>query len=496
MAMREMLAVDLGASGGRGIAGQFDGKKLGITEINRFSNGPKQLGKQYYWDFIKLVENIYEAVSLAGGVSSIGVDTWGVDFGFLDKNGCLLGNPRSYRDPAFNMQNRQAVSAFFNGEEELFDRTYVTLLEYNSLCQLFSMAQHDDTVLSCAEHMLMMPNLIEYFLSGMIHSEYSAVSTTQVFDMKEKVWSADIIGKLGVNPRIFSAVDYAGKKLGKLKPCNGASFPDIDVISVAGHDTACAAVSVPSTEEKFTFISSGTWSLMGMISKELLTGSEIIRTKIGNEGAARGEYRPTVNINGLWIIQECKRNWSRQGKNYSFADIAEMARKVAPLKCFIDTSDFMNPGDYPKMIQEYCKTSNQYIPRNDAEIARCAFDSLAMKYKQTYQSLKKHMVDTDKIYIVGGGTKNKLLNQLTADALGVQVIIGPSEATVVGNLILQMEALGEIRTRNEAAEIIRYSFESEAYEPRDLDQWEDAFEKYQRLFCTDKNTAKNRKRVL
>ncbi len=483
MAERKMLAIDLGASGGRGIVGCFNGKTLGIAESSRFPNGPKQLGQQYYWDMLKLIESIYESVSHAGrDVSSIGVDSWGVDFGFLDKNGFLLSNPRSYRDPAFDTKNMHEVSAFFSGEEWLFDKTSVALVEYNSLCQLFNMMKHNDGALAYAEHLLMIPNLIEYFLSGVIHSEYSVVSTTQLFDMKRKKWSMDIHNKLGLNPKILSDVDFAGKRLGRLKPCNGISSPSTEVISVAGHDTACAAVSVPSTEESYTFISSGTWSLMGMVAENVLTGSEIVKSKIGNEGTARGGYRPTVNINGLWVIQECKRYWDRNGRNYSFAEIAEMARNQKPFQSYIDTSDFMHPGDYPTMIQAYCKASNQYIPKTDGEVARCAFDSLAMKYKKTYLNLKQYMKDTDKIYIVGGGVNNKLLNQLTADALGVQVVAGPSEATIVGNLIMQMESLGEISGRVEAAEVIRSSFKSDTYDPYDSERWNSAFEDYNKLF--------------
>lgn len=479
----DLLAIDIGASSGRGILGHFNGKTLKTTETHRFGNGPKLLSGKYYWDIIFMLDNIYQSIALTNrDLAGIGVDTWGVDFAFLDANGVLIGNPRSYRDPAFNKQNLEETITLMGGEKDLFSLTSVAALEYNSLCQLHSMVKNNE-VSEEAKHLLMMPNLIEYFLSGIIHSEYSIISTTQLFDMRQKRWTDEIIKKLGLNEELFSSVDYAGRKLGGLLPSvqKELGHSDTSIISVAGHDTACAGMAVPAKDDGFAFISSGSMSLFGVETTQIVDNNSMIKDKIGNEGTSNGDYRLTINMNGLWVINSCKQYWNQQGMNLSFDELVSLARKAKPLRCFINTADYKNPGNYPLMIQEYCKKTNQFVPETVGEITRCIYESLALEYKSAYMRLKKHIKNTEELYIVGGGAKNQLLNQLTANSIGIPVITGPSEATTVGNMVVQLEALGELSGREQRNDLIISSFKGQVYLPEDCDMWQEAFERYSAL---------------
>lgn len=477
---REIMAIDIGAGSGRGIAGHFDGKKLTISEINRFPNGPKLMAGKYYWDIIYLMDNIYRSIQIADNdLAGIGVDTWGVDFAFLDSNGNLVGNPRSYRDPVFNTQNMQETITQMDGEENLFSMTSVAALEFNSLCQLYNMVKNNE-ISKDARHFLMIPNLVEYFLSGVIHSEYSVVSTSQLFDMKHRKWSHEVINRLGLSSHMFSKVDYAGKKLGSLLPCvrNEVGHENTSIISVAGHDTACAGVAVPGKQSGSVFISSGSMSLFGVETKIIVDDKYVINDKIGNEGTRGGDYRPTININGLWVINGCRQYWNQQGGNLSHGDLVNMAKEAKPLRCFINTADYRNPGNYPILIQEYCRKTKQYVPETIGEISRCIFESLALEYKSAYIRLKKHIRNTEEIYIVGGGVNNQLLNQFTANSIELPVVTGPSEATTVGNMIVQLETLGELSGRTQRNDIIKRSFKSQVYLPEDCDIWQEAYQRY------------------
>ncbi len=480
---KKVLAFDLGASGGRGIIGAFDGRVLSLEEVGRFRNGPKQLGSKLFWDFIMLMEHIYGIIGKQSErISSVGIDTWGVDFGLLDQNGDLMGMPRSYRDAAFGDKNRDEMLAAFGGEPALFDLTYVASQRFTVLSKLYWMQQHEPGTLDYADHLLMLPNLIEYYLTGEIHSEYSIASTSQMYDMKNRCWSKELIQKLGVKESLFSPVDMPGHVLGKLKSeYFDGGVSGIQVISVSGHDTACAAAAVPTGDRNYTFLSSGTWSLMGAITDNLLTGQRVIDSKIGNEGAANGAYRPTINITGLWLIQECKRCWNEAKIPLTYEAIAETASKCRPCQCFIDPDVFQAPGNYPDLIMDYCKRTGQYVPQNNAEIARCVFDSLAMKYRESLIALQECLRETNQLYVVGGGVNNRLLNQLTANAVGIPVITGPSEATAVGNIIQQLQTLGEICGAEEAGEVIRTSFASEEFQPQDTDLWDDAYARFLKI---------------
>ena len=338
--------------------------------------------------------------------------------------------------------------------------------------------------MTAADTVLLMPNLIEYLFYGVKHGEYSIASTTQLFDMKGKCWSKEIMEKLGLSPEMFPAVDYAGKDLGPLRPeiAKEVGQEELHIISVSGHDTACAVAAVPAKEEEFTFLSSGTWSLLGISSKTLLEGDEVIKNKISNEGTWDGGYRPTVNIIGLWLTQELRRNFQKEGKEYSFGEMAEMAAKAPALQSFIRPDDFMQPGDYPAKIREYCRETGQPVPETDGALVRCVLESLAMKYRQVYESFRPYITWEEKLYIVGGGVQNKLLNQFTANAIGIPVFTGAAEATAVGNVMEQVQALGAYKTREEKCNILAASFDTEEYLPQEKEAWKEGYERFCKLY--------------
>lgn len=492
-----VLAFDLGASSGRGILARFDGEKITLEEIHRFEHNFSTLNGHAYWNIVSLFDEMKEGMRLCKEpLSGVGFDTWGVDCGILDAQGNLLGLPCSYRDAALDEANMETVLALLApagvpeaekvaaGEKYVFEQTGIASLAYNTLYKLCYMMEEMPAQMAMADKVLFMPNLIEYLFSGVKHSEYSIASTSQLFDMRNKRWATGLMEQLGLEPKLFAPVDYAGKDLGALRPeiAKEVGQEQLHIISVSGHDTACAVAAVPAREEEFTFLSSGTWSLLGISSNTLLEGEDVIKNKISNEGTWDGGYRPTVNIIGLWMNQELRRCFRREGKEYAFAQMNEMAAESEPLRSFIRPDDFMQPGDYPSQIREYCKKTGQPIPETDGALVRCVLESLAMKYRQVYQTLKPYITWEEKLYIVGGGAQNQVLNQFTANALGIPVITGASEATAVGNVMEQLYALGAYQTREEKCDILAASFETGQYLPQDTDAWDEAYERFQALY--------------
>ena len=492
-----VLAFDLGASSGRGILAKFDGEKITLEEIHRFPHNFSMMNGHAYWNILSLMDEMKEGLRLCKEpLSGVGFDTWGVDCGLLDAEGNLIGIPGSYRDPALDDENMNEIlrqlapegtaeeEKLAAGEKVAFEQTGIASLAYNTLYKLCYMKEKMPSQMTAADTVLLMPNLIEYLFSGVKHGEYSIASTTQLFDMKGKCWSKEIMEKLGLSPEMFPAVDYAGKDLGPLRPeiAKEVGQEELHIISVSGHDTACAVAAVPAKEEEFTFLSSGTWSLLGISSKTLLEGDEVIKNKISNEGTWDGGYRPTVNIIGLWLTQELRRNFQKEGKEYSFGEMAEMAAKAPALQSFIRPDDFMQPGDYPAKIREYCRETGQPVPETDGALVRCVLESLAMKYRQVYESFRPYITWEEKLYIVGGGVQNKLLNQFTANAIGIPVITGAAEATAVGNVMEQFQALGAYKTREEKCNILAASFDTEEYLPQEKEAWKEGYERFCKLY--------------
>lgn len=492
MAKLKMLAIDLGASSGRGIVGSFDGKKIALEEIHRFSNDVVNVGGSLYWDMLRLFQEIKQAIRTCAlsenkDIKSIAIDTWGVDYGLLDKDGKLLENPYCYRDTRTVGGIMEKVYEVIP-KEELYRITGTQFINFNTIFQLYSLATERPHALAEARDLLFTPDLLKYFLTGVKQTEYTIASTSQLLNAKTRDWDKSIIDRLGLPERIFGKITPPGTYCGKLSKhiLEEVGNIDADVISTASHDTAAAVVSVPAKEDGFVYISSGTWSLMGSEIPEPLTNERAFGYNFTNEGGAERKIRFLKNIMGLWLEQESRRQWIREGEKLSFDELSNMAMASKPLQSIIDPNyiEFQTPGNMPKRIAEYCRKTGQHVPETKGEIVRCIFDSLALCYRDTVNSLDD--VTGRKapfINIVGGGTKEVPLSQLCADACARPVYAGPVEATVLGNIAVQAIAAGEIKDVHEAREIIADSFDIYTCEPntKDADMWDEGYAKYKKL---------------
>ncbi len=468
---KNVLAFDFGASSGRAMLGKFDGSRITIEEIHRFSNDPETIGTNYYWDIIRLYYEIKTGLSKAqesGGFDSVGIDTWGVDYGLIDKNGNLLGIPRHYRDgrnekASKDLQKRISL-------EELYSETGIQNAVFNTIYQLWADHLNQPYLLDNAEHLLLLPDLFGYFLTGKIHTDYSHASTTALLSVKTGDWDYDLIKRLGLPKKIFYPVGPSGAELGALLPelCEELMIPSARVISVASHDTASAVAAVPTLEKDTVYISCGTWSLFGTELDEPNTSPEAMASNFTNEGGYGGKIRFLKNIMGLWLIQQSRRYWNRQGLGLSYDDLEQLARECPPFQSMIDVDDpaFFPPGDIPVRVQDYCRKTGQPVPETVGQIMRCLYDSIALKYRWSFDTLKELTgKDYSAIHMVGGGIKDELLSQLAADVCGVKVVAGPVEATVIGNIAVQLIAVGAVRDLTEAREIIRNSFDVKTFLP-------------------------------
>ena len=487
MAQKKMLAVDLGASSGRGILGGFDGEKITLSEIHRFSNDPVMMPGGFFWDTPRLLFEIKAAIlaaSHAGGVDSIGIDTWGVDYGYLDKTGALLSNPYHYRDT-----RTEGVPAYvfdkLISRSELYGTTGIQSMNFNTLYQMVADLRDRPWVTENADCLLHMPDLLGYLLTGEKSSEYTIVSTGAVLDAKKRDYADGILEKCGIPKRLLLPLVDPGYDMGKLLPAieEETGNTGARLVKVAGHDTASAVLSVPAENEDFLYISSGTWSLMGIESPEPVMNEIAAKYDFTNEGGVFGTIRVLKNIMGLWIEQESRRQWKREGKAYTFDELSEMALASKPLQSIINPDDplFSTAGNMPKRICEYCEKTGQHVPENVGEIVRCIFESLALRYRWTAEKLEEMTGRTyPVINIVGGGTKEEMLSQFAADASGRIVRAGPVEATTLGNIAMQAIAAGEIRDLWEARRVIRGSFEIKEYTPdmSTKDAWDDAYARF------------------
>lgn len=484
-----MLAIDLGASSGRGIIGEFDGKKLALRENHRFSNDPVKVNGSFTWDILRIFYELKNALrncanSSDRDIKTIGIDTWGVDFGLLGKDGKLLENPYNYRDSRTDNINIEAYKRI--SKEDLYNITGLQYLQFNTIFQLLSLAVQRPHILENAETLLMTPDLLNYFLTGIKKTEYTIASTTSLLNAKTRNWEKSLFAPMGIPEKLFTEIVQPGNILGGLLPEVLEDVGDIkaQVVNVAAHDTGSAIAAVPAKGEHFVYISSGTWSLMGMESREPIINAKSALYDFTNEGGVNKTIRVLRNVMGLWLVQESRRQWEREGEKTSFDELAEAALKAEPCRILInvDLPEFLSPGNIPERIREFCSKTGQPVPQSKGEVIRCIFDSLALTYKKTLKQINELQgVNAPYIHVVGGGTKESLLCQLTADACGVPVFAGPVEATAIGNLSVQMMALGEISSLSEAREIIADSFETAKYEPKNTGLWDDAFEKYENL---------------
>lgn len=487
--MAKMLAYDFGASSGRAILGELLDDILKLREIHRFSNDPVMFSNHLQWDILRLTHEVKQGLLKCrngedADISSIGVDTWGVDFGLLDESGELIANPYHYRDARTEGMIERCSEII--PQEHLFNRTGLLVAPYNSIYQLLAMKALGDMSLDRAETLLLMPDLISYMLTGEKVSEYTEVTTTQLYNHSEQNWDNYILEKLNIPNGIFTKIVYPGTFIGKLKDniCSELNINPIPIIAVASHDTASAVAAVPAEKDNWAFISSGTWSLVGIETDRPIINELVSRYNFTNEGGVNNKINFTKNIMGLWIVQECKREWEKSGRIIDFGELVELARKEKGFTSFIDPDNslFYAPGDMPEKVREYCKHTEQTVPETMGEITRCVEESLAYKCRWAIDKIEElTSKKIDVINMVGGGIKDELLCQLTANATGRKVVAGPVEATAIGNIIVQALALGEIRDIAHGREIIRKSFKMIEYLPEEQGSWEGNYKRFKEI---------------
>lgn len=481
---KRVLAFDFGASSGRAILGTLENGRITLKEIHRFSNDPVTVNGTFYWDVLRLFHEIKQGLLKAkreGGFDSIGIDTWGVDFGLLDKNGILLENPVHYRDKRNSGMADEAAKLI--SKQEMYGLTGIQFMDFNTAFQLLSIKKNRPELLERAESLLFMPDLFAYFLTGNKVSEYSIATTSQLVDINTREWSGTMIEKLGLPRRIFERIVPAGSVTGYLSDdiCEELGLDKVPVIAVCGHDTQSAITAVPSEEKDFAFISSGTWSLFGTETDAPIVNERSYAFNVTNEGGYGYSTAFLKNICGLWLIQESRRQWMREGKEFSYAELEKAALGEKPFACFIDpdSPEFGIPGDLPTRIADYCRRTGQYVPETVGETVRCIYESLAMKYRAVFEGIEECTGQKyGHINVVGGGTKDTLLCGMTAESCGVPVFAGPIEATVMGNVAIQFIGCGEIADVAEARKIIAGSESLKKYVPENTDAWNAAYKTY------------------
>ena len=485
--MKKVLAFDFGASSGRAIIGSFDGEKITLKEVHRFTNDPVDLGGTLYWDVLRLFYEIKQGIvkaKIAGGFDSIGIDTWGVDFGLIDKNGRLLENPVHYRDKRTSGLVEESFKSV--PRQKMYDITGIQFMELNKLFQLISLKKQRPEMLERADKMLFMPDLFAYFLTGKMCSEYSIASTSQLIDINTRTWSKELLDAFGIKESLFAPLTEPGTQLGNLSKeiCEECGVESVPVISVCGHDTQSAITAVPCESGDFAFLSSGTWSLFGTELQKPIVNETSLKINITNEGGFGGTTGFLKNIIGLWLIQESRRQWQREGKDYSYADLEKLALSEEPFKCFIDPDapEFVPQGNIPERVREFCRKTGQYVPESVGEIMRCIYESLAMKYRMTFEKLCECTgKDYPVIHVIGGGTKDGLLCRMTASSCGKTVKAGPIEATVMGNVAVQLMSDGTIGSISEARKAVAASESLKTYEPENTDEWIKAYESFVKI---------------
>jgi len=495
--LKHYLAMDMGAESGRGMMGTLIDGKLELHEVHRFQTGatsiptmydhtakkPGRSDRSYVWDFVRFWSDVKVSIQKASkkvSLSSIGVDTWGVDFALLDENGLLLSTPFHYRDTRTDGMMEKAFERM--PRKEIYEITGIQFMQLNTLYQLLSMVLQDDSLLRITDKLLMVPDLLNYWLTGKAVAEFTDATTTQIFDTRKGEWSQKIIAAMGFSECIFPEVVMPGTVLGPLRASLSEELgADFQVIAPPTHDTASAVAAVPAKNDDYIWISSGTWSIVGMNSPEPIINEFSYEHNLTNEGGARGDYRFSKNVMGLWLVQQCRRKWKKEGNDFTYSELTDLARKAPAFYTLIDPdySGFLKVGDMVEQIHAYCQLTDQPIPQNHGEVIRAILQGLALRYRFVIERLERvsgrHVTN---IHIVGGGTKNTLLNQFTADATGKKVITGPIEATATGNLITQAIAVGDVINWQEGVSVICNSFEINVYHPKNMVAWDKAYMRF------------------
>jgi Sugar (pentulose and hexulose) kinases len=482
------LAIDIGASSGRSILGTIQNDRIGLEEIKRFPNPMIEINGRLYWDLLylynQIIESLKEIKLQQYDITSIGIDTWGVDFVCFGNDGIPLRMPYSYRDT----HTFGAPERFFSriSKEEVYQKTGIQIMNFNTLFQLDTQLGENSSIYPVIDKILFMPDALSYLLTGKMVTEYTIASTSQMINPYSKEFDRSLLEAIKLSEERFAPIVFSGTEVGKISDSVQylTDLEDVSVIAVAGHDTASAVLAVPAENENFAYLSSGTWSLMGIESKEAVINEETFTLNFTNEGGADGSIRLLKNICGMWLIEQCRKEWEKDTP-ISYGDIVAAAKQSTPFQCFInpDSPCFASPSSMVDSIQNYCRQTNQFVPETVGEIARCIYESLAFRYKQTLQNLQKLAAfPIDILHIIGGGSKNTMLNSFTSNAIGLPVIAGPSEATAVGNILLQAKAAGMVKNKEEIRRIVRNSTELETFEPSNTELWDNQYQKYLEVY--------------
>ncbi|MEM0003095.1 MAG: rhamnulokinase family protein [Thermoproteota archaeon] len=483
----KLLAFDLGAESGRAIVGTLTENKIQIEEIYRFPNVPVKIESHIFWDVLRIWNEIKSAISLANSkfrenLRSVGVDAWGVDFVLLDNNGELLSNPHHYRDPRTEGIFEEVFKKV--QREEIYYRTGIQFLRINTLYQLYSLVLSKSSMLKAASKFLMIPDLFNYWLSNTKVSEFTDATTTQFYNPSKNNWDYELLEKLNIPTHFLPEIVKPGTVLGTMSKSlvNELNLnSEISVVAPACHDTGSAVAAAPLEDESSVYISSGTWSLVGVeVSKPIINKSSL-EYNFTNEGGVFGKFRLLRNVQGMWLVQECKRVWASYGKNFSYEELTQLASKSRKFISFIDPDDqrFLAPKNMLEEILSYLEESKQEKPKNEGELIRIILESLAFKYKFIIKKIEELTGNKIKqINIVGGGSRNWLLNQLTADFTGVKVVAGPVEATSVGNLLMQAYAMDMVNSHKELRSIVKNSFELKEFEPKQENLIDEAYNRF------------------
>ena len=485
MKNKSFLAFDLGATSGRSILGTLDNGRLQMKELTRFPNQILQIGNHFHWNIYSLFEHLKAGLVAARKegveISSIGIDTWGVDFALLAEDGSILGAPYAYRDP----HTDGAPAAFFKimPREKVYDLTGIQVMNFNSLYQLFALSQANNSLLKATKEILFMPDALAYLLTGNKVVEYTIASTSQILNPRTKQFEAELLEKAGVSPSILGEIVMPGHVIGSLRDdlAEESELGKVNVVAVAGHDTGAAVAAVPATNENFAYLSSGTWSLMGIEVKDAIINEETFALNFTNEGGIEGTTRFLKNITGMWLLEQCLKEWKKEGISYAYEKLVLMADTVPAFQSLVDAdhTSFANPASMTKAIIDYCEATGQTSPSTHAEFVRCIFESLSLKYNYVLGKLKDMApFPIEKLHVIGGGSKNPLLNQWTANSIGIPVIAGPSEATAIGNIMIQAKAAGCVDSLQEMRQIIGESFQLDEFLPQNPEVWAEAYKKF------------------
>ncbi|MDZ7362608.1 MAG: rhamnulokinase [candidate division KSB1 bacterium] len=497
------LAFDLGAESGRAMVGHIENGRIALRELHRFPNRMVPLHGHLYWDLLHLFAEIQHALHLAGRekipLAGIGVDSWGVDFGLLDRDGHLLANPITYRDHRTEGMIEKVLAKM--PAAEIYRHTGIQFSPINTLYQLYALAESASPLLQIAQRLLFIPDLVNFMLTGRQVSEFTFATTSQLFNPQTRAWADPIFTRLGLPRHLMAGIVEPGTVIGALRHelASGSGLGEVPVIAVGCHDTASAVAAVPAVSGTFAippqsaipnppsswaYLSSGTWSLLGVETAAPVINERALQMNFTNEGGVAGTIRLLKNIMGLWLLQACRQQWRREGREYDYAELTALAGAAAPFRCFVnpDAPVFLNPDNMPQAIAGFCRQTRQPLPHSDGELVRCILESLALQYRRVLEmaeALQGKKVEA--LHIVGGGSQNALLNQFTADAIGKPVLAGPVEATALGNIAVQAMATGEFGNLGQARQAIKNSFAIQEFQPRDSARWDEAYQRFVEL---------------